>query len=92
MISSHGDNLLKLDPIDENRLKKFATQFENVLVCITNFPEIIQSDLSIVSTDLSSIPQHPEEKPAVASRLIWSVTEQSQYSVVGKAFEDEKVA
>ncbi len=99
MISPHGDNLVKLYPIDENRLKKFATQFENVSVCITNYPEMIQSDLSIVKiTDLSSRPQHPEVKPAVASRLIWSVTEQGlvteqgKGSVVGEAFKNEKEA
>lgn len=99
MISPHGDDLVKLDPIDENRLKKFATQFENVSVCITNYPEMIQSDLSIVNSNALGVrPGHLDEKPAVASRLIWSVyeqgldTEQGKGSVVGEAFKNEKEA
>jgi hypothetical protein len=99
MISPHGDDLVKLDPIDENRLKKFATQFENVSVCITNYPEMIRSDLSIVNSNTLGVrPGHLDEKPAVASRLIWSVyeqgldTEQGKDSVVGKAFKNEKEA
>jgi hypothetical protein len=99
MISPHGDDLVKLDPIDENRLKKFATQFENVSVCITNYPEMIRSDLSIVNSNTLDVrPGHLDEKPAVASRLSSSVydqgldAEQGKDSVVGKAFKNEKEA
>jgi hypothetical protein len=91
MIPAHGDELVKLDPIDEKRLKKIATDFNNVSLCITDRPEMIQSDLSIINSNtLRSSPQCPEDKPAAASKLNWSVYEQGESSKVGSAFKKEK--
>jgi len=91
MIPSRGDNLVTLDPIDESRLPKFSTQFKNVSVCITNDPEMIQSDLSVViSGTLSHRYQTSEEKPAAASKLSYSVAEEGDGSPVGAAFVEEK--
>lgn len=91
MISAHGDELVKLDPIDEKTLEKRPTQFDNVSLYITNHPEMIQSDLSIVnSISMSPTLQNPDDKPAAASKLIWSVTEQGSRSELGAAFTREK--
>ena len=91
MIPAHGDELAKLDPIDENGLEKFTTQFDNVSVCIMNYPEMIQSDLSILNSNtLSPSPQNPEDKPAEASKLIRSISELRQDLEIGVAFKNEK--
>jgi hypothetical protein len=82
---------VKLDPIDENGLEKYATQFDSVSVYITDHPEMIQSDLSIINSNTLSIsPTNPDDKPAAASKLIWSVLEQRDRSKVGAAFTKEK--
>jgi hypothetical protein len=82
---------VKLDPLDLGKLEKHETKFSNVFVCITKYPEMIQSDLSIVnSTNLSPSPGDPDDKPAAASKLIWSVSEQGEGSEVGAAFKKEK--
>lgn len=91
MIPAHGDELVKLDPIGENGLEKYATQFDGVSVYITDHPEMIQSDLSIInSSTLSISPTNPDDKPAAASKLIWSVLEQGDRSKVGAAFTQEQ--
>lgn len=91
MIPARGDELVKLDPLDLDKLEKHETKYNNVFVYITKYPEMIQSDLSIVSSNhLSPPPEDPDDKPAAASKLIGSVFDQEGYSTLGAAFKKEK--
>lgn len=91
MIPAHGDEFVKLDPIDEQKLKKFQTQFDNVWLYITDQPQMIQSDLSVVSSvTLSRNTQNPDDKPSSAGMLAWQISEESEISERGIAFKREK--
>jgi hypothetical protein len=91
MIPARGDEIVKLDPLDLDKLEKYGTKYNNVFVCITKYPEMIQSDLSIVnSNNLSPPPKDPDDKPAAASKLISSVDDLSDGSTLGAAFKKEK--
>ena len=93
MIPARGDELVKLDPIDEERLVKLTTRFNNVMMWITNYPAMIQSDLSIVDESaLRRAAKTPDDKPVAASKLIWSVSEHEGSIEVGQAFAKEKKA
>jgi hypothetical protein len=79
MIPARGDEVVKLEPIDEESLKKHQTQFPGIFVYITDCPEMIQSDLSIIKTGtLSASHEQPGGKPAEASKLIWSIGEKKE--------------
>ena len=91
MIPARGYEIVKLDPLDLDKLEKYGTKYNNVFVCITKYPEMIQSDLSIVnSNNLSPPPKDPDDKPAAASKLISSVDDLSDGSTLGAAFKKEK--
>lgn len=91
MIPARGDEIVKLDPLDLDKLEKHKTIYDNVFVCITKYPEMIKSELSIVNSNhLSTVPEDPDDKPSAASKLIGSVSDQRMYTTLGVAFANEK--
>ncbi len=94
MIPSRGDEVVKLEPIDEESLKKHQNQSPGIFVYITDYPEMIQSDLSIIRKGtLSASYEQPEDKPAEASKLIWSIGEKKEcFLKIANEFEQEQEA
>jgi hypothetical protein len=92
MIPARGDEVVKLKPISEEELEKHPTQFPGVFVYITDYPEMIWSDLSIIKKGtLSARYGQPEEKPAEARKLIWSIGEtQGLFLKLVDEFKNEK--
>ncbi len=94
MIPARGDEVVKLEPIDEESLKKHQTQFPGIFVYITDCPEMIQSDLSIIKTGtLSASHEQPGGTPAEASKLIWSIGEKKEcFLKLADEFQQEQAA
>ena len=90
MIPLHGDAVVTLNPLDENKLIKTTTEFENIFVYATNQPQMIQSDFSIINEGtLNSTIENSDNKPISANKLMRWASEQTENSKFKEAFIQE---